>query len=123
MIATADTGQRLYHHRIGFPANFTAPNREIRVQYGPHPRYAAFNRWGIPRLPDTLDLSQFQVIEIAMTGNKLDKIVVRSEYNRWDDIIFVLMPLGDGYWRCKTVWLNAKNDNHRKLDRSKYSHP
>jgi hypothetical protein len=32
-----------------------------------------------------------------------------------------LIPNGDKPWRCKTVWVNTKWDQHKTLDKSRYA--
>jgi hypothetical protein len=56
-----------------------------------------------------------------MEGRRVRKIVVRTGLDDYFDIVFVLVP-GPNKWAVKTVWLNAVDDVHTTLDKSRYVH-
>ena len=110
----------LYHRDIGLPPGFTLPNRVVNLHWTRHAERARLDdRYGnIPHVP-VLDLGQCNVIEVGLTGRKVEKVVVRTPFDDYYDLVFVLIPQS-GAWIVKTVWYNQANDTHKTLDRSKY---
>ena len=54
--------------------------------------------------------------EVEVENGKVTKAVIRVEYNSRKDICIVFRK-----WVVVTAWLCNKNDNHKTLDKSKYS--
>lgn len=79
------------------------------------------DRYGDIKLPEYF-LGQGSLIEteIELTGSaiKVVKQVWRTSYDSMKDLSLVIMFSG----KVKTVWLNMKNDLHKTLDLSKYTH-
>ena len=123
-------GRQLPFHRdLGFPSNFTAPQRVVRLVYSPHAKTACFDdRYGtIPEL-ETLDLSKADLIEIEMANGKCTKYLYRAPLpdlvrGQELDVCIALDPVSKLEWRVKTVWFNRRDDLHRTLDKSKYQTP
>jgi len=110
----------LYHFEVGFPAWFRRPTAVVKPEYGSHSRVEAFtDRYGDIRLPETINLAEFNVIEIGAEGTKVLKMLVRGRLDQRRDICIVLTNTGF----VKTVWVNLRTDLHRTLDRSKYRRP
>jgi hypothetical protein len=111
----------LYHRDIRLPDNFRLPARIIRLAWTKHALRALTNdRYGfIPKF-DHVDLSTKEVIEVGMTGRRVEKVVIRGDLDSINDLIYVLIPKGMDAWIVKTVWINRKNDSHKTLDRSRY---
>lgn len=110
----------LYHPKIGFPSSFRRPVGTFRTLPSRHARErAAENGFNIPT---TINLNDFSIVEIEMINGRLVKIVVRGEYDEYDDICMAIMPKG-GIMFVKTAWLNHWRDNHKTLDRSRYGRP
>jgi len=109
----------LYHFSLGFPKGFTKPNQVIKLRYGLHAQHAALNdRYGRIILPESIDTSLAQVIELEIMRQQVNKVVLRISYNNSHDLVLVIHPR-DGFVR--TVWLNSKFDKHKSLDKSRYS--
>lgn len=110
----------LYHADIRLPQGFRLPNRLIGLSWTRHATHARNDdRYGyIPEIP-VLNLGECQTIEVGMEGGHVRKIVVRTELDDFNDIVFVLIP-GPNKWIVKTVWINQENDSHRTLNRSRY---
>lgn len=110
----------LYHADIKLPDGFRLPNRVVNLYWTRHAERARLNdRYGvIPQMP-MLDLSQCNTIEVGMEGRSVKKIVVRTPFDTFNDLVLVLIP-GPGAWVVKTVWFNQANDSHKTLDRSRY---
>lgn len=101
----------LYHRNAyGLPE---FESRVLNVRHGRHTLDRAKEK-GI-NLPNTVEISEKTVIEIDTSEG--EKYTVRFHHDAKNDIVMVVM--GDGFVR--TAWLNAKNDRHRTLDKSRYS--
>ena len=110
----------LYHVDIRLPDGFRLPARVVNLYWTRHAERARQNdRYGmIPQIP-VVDLAQCNVIEVGLTGKRVEKVVVRTPFDTFNDLILVLIP-GPGAWTVKTVWFNQTNDSHKTLDRSRY---
>ena len=121
---------KTYHKDIGFPEELmTAPPMGLWLCYTPHAKRAVREEGVMPadlpaRLPGDLE-----VIEVEVQGGYIQKWVLRipnwKTLVQWDntraDYDLVLAVLLDG--TVKTVWLNAKGDTHRTLQRHRYTAP
>jgi len=110
----------LYHVDIGLPEGFALPARIVNLYWTRHATNARYtDRYGnIPELP-VLDLSACNVIEVGLEGKRVRKVVVRTPFDTFNDLVLVLIP-DAGAWTVKTVWFNECNDTHKTLDRSRY---
>lgn len=104
----------VYHKDIGLPNNFQQPVPGTKLNYSPHSK-DRIEQKGL-RAPLTLP-SVFDIIEVAMVGQKVIKWVLRWRMDASTDIVLVLQP--DGWVR--TAWPNAHSDTHGTLNRSKYA--
>ena len=85
--------EELYHKEIGFPSGTKVPAIIENLEYSFHAKEAARNDlYGNIKLPDKVNISKENVIEIGLTGGVLSKIVVRSSYDSRRDIILVIIP-------------------------------
>lgn len=116
------TTETLYHADIALPAGFVVPTHRITVSYGNHARKEAMqDRYGDIRLPQTLSLSRFKVIEVGVIDGRVSKILFRGRLDGERDLCIVLVPRPDGYpYFCKTVWVNLNTDMHANLRRERY---
>lgn len=114
--------EKLYHTDIVLPEGFKAPQQRVSISYGSHARREALaDRYGLIRLPSTLRLHRMRVIEVGMVGDKVSKILFRGRLDDTRDLCIVLIPGVDNQpWKCKTVWVNLNNDQHRTLDTTRY---
>lgn len=110
----------LYHADIRLPDGFRLPNQVVNLYWTRHASRARLNdRYGeIPQIP-VIDLGQCNVVEVAIEGRKVCKVVVRTPFDTFNDLVLVLIP-DRGAWTVKTVWFNRANDSHATLDRSRY---
>jgi hypothetical protein len=110
----------LYHADIRLPDGFRLPAAIVNLYWTRHAdRARRDDRYGeIPALP-VLDLRACNVIEVGITGRKVEKVVVRTPFDTICDLVLVLIP-ANGAWTVKTVWFNECNDTHKTLDRSRY---
>lgn len=116
------TTETLWHSAIRLPAGFKAPTERVEIAYGSHARAEALaDRYGMIRLPKSLTLSRFQVIEVGTVAGRVSKILFRGTLDSERDLCIVLIPAERGPWRCKTVWVNLKSDQHRTLDVTRYA--
>lgn len=115
--------ETLYHSEIALPAGFTAPTHRVEIDYGSHAKQEAMqDRYGSIRLPKSLTLSRMKVIEVGLDhdAKAVTKILFRGDLDETRDLCIVLIPR-PGKWKCKTVWVNLKSDQHKTLDRSRYA--
>lgn len=112
--------ETLYHKDIGFPDLPMKPTW-VKLKYGSHAREEALaDRYGVIRLPEKVLLKRDNLIELGMVGKRVTKVVTRQIYSKTHDLIIVISA-ADNFVR--TVWLNAVDDLHSTLDRSKYAVP
>jgi len=110
----------LYHADIKLPDGFRLPARTVELFWTRHAEGARSNdRYGeIPRIP-LVNLAMCETIEVGITGRRVEKVVVRTGFDDYCDLVLVLIP-GPNKWTVKTVWFNEIHDNHKTLDRSRY---
>lgn len=112
----------LYHPDVFVPKWYRRPTHSVCLEYSAHAKKASRNdRYGIINLPDTINLSDFQVVEFEAKSGEVIKYVVRGEHDRFHDIVIVFNPEPGNIGFVKTVWLNQISDQHHTLDRSRYS--
>jgi len=113
----------LYHKDIGFP-NVQMPEGIYKLNYSNHAlRAAKDDRYGeAKQLPAHIDMSQVELIEVEVINNKVNKVVVRKDYDKTLDLVIVFMPQTPSSI-VKTIWFNEKSDKHRTLRRDKYNLP
>lgn len=110
----------LYHADIRLPEGFRLPARLVQLSYSRHAlRAATDDRYGEIPLTPVLNLEYCQTIEVGLEDRRVKKVVVRTELDDDNDVVFVLIP-EPGAWFVKTVWINRRNDCHKTLDRSRY---
>lgn len=111
----------LYHADIRLPEGFRLPARIVGLEWGFHALNALRDdRYGEIEKYDHIDLTTKSVIEVGVTGKRVEKVVIRGSLDADRDIVYVLIPKGYQPWFVKTVWVNLKTDHHKTLDRSRY---
>lgn len=73
-------------------------------------------------IPEKVNMRGVQVIEVELSGMRMNKMVVRGTYDEERDIVLVIAPRR-GEFFIKTAWLNDKDDSHLTLDVSRYARP
>ena len=110
----------IFHHSIGFPSTFRRPIGNFYTKPSRHAiARAQEKRIDIPRI---VNLSDFDIIELEITNGRIAKMVIRGEYDDYDDICMAV-NFDRGSLFIRTVWLNDINDTHNTLDTSKYGRP
>ena len=115
----------LYHSDIYMPQYVInkIPKGTIQLKHTRHSTVSAStDRYGQIILADflNLDSDNAELIEAEYEDGKLMKFVVRCDYVRDVDVIYVLTPTS-GPFVVRTMWLNKKTDKHATLDKNKYS--
>lgn len=115
---------KLYHRDIFLPAKAVDIATGVYVlMLTNHAMSACRNdRYGDIVPPKHLQVNKGNIIELEVNdyGNPI-KVVCRLPYDNRNDICIVAaMERNCLSVRCKTLWLNRKDDTHRTLDRSKY---
>jgi len=115
-----------YHRDIGLPAGAASIFcGTFRLNLTLHAvRAASEDRYGTPRLHRQITIKTADVVEVTYESGRPVKAVVRLPY-QFDaklDVVFVVFPPEN--FSCsitaKTLWLNAHDDNHKTLDKTKY---
>jgi hypothetical protein len=126
----------LYHREIGLPAGFSFWQDTVwNLEYTRHALQAILtDRYGAPkRMPKTIAFPLSEVVEVAVEGGRVSKVVVRVTGSRDFvgprpdmDLCLVLIRGEDDdnnvLW-VKTCWFNERADTHKTLDASKYTRP
>lgn len=111
----------LYHTDVYMPEIARRVAFAAMVRPTPHARHAATSdRYGSFNLPLVVDTRQTTLIEAAVEGNVVTKVVLRQGYSETHDIVMVLDPR-PSIPVLITAWINEKGDKHGTLDRSKYA--
>ena len=110
----------IYHKEIGFPRGYTKPVGKKPTLLSRHAKDRSAEKGFV--IPENVEMNDFDVIEIEMFAGKVTKMVIRGEYDNYDDICIVVVPKGNAFF-VKTAWLNAWDDTHKTLDVSKYGRP
>lgn len=108
---------KLYHSDVFVPPQYFNPlNLGLRLHYSAHARSeAAKDRLNLDALPKRLPYHR--VIEVEVDEQGVSKVVVRIHFTHGYDLVLVVLP--DGF--VKTLWLNATDDQHATLNRSRYA--
>jgi len=110
--------EKLYHRDIFLPKWFVAPTEKVTITYGEHAkRESRADLHGEIRLPKSITLARFEVIEIGVIGDRVSKILFRGRLDERRDLCIVLIP---GEWFAKTCWVNLRFDRHATLNAAKY---
>jgi hypothetical protein len=106
----------LYHKDIYFPPLKLA-NKNIQVFYTCHAiKSAETDRYEVIQLPNCINPSLGEPIEVEIKNNCLVKIIIRFSYSKEYDLIMAFLP---DTWSVKTTWLNEKGDVHKTLNPSR----
>lgn len=109
----------LYHKDVFLPQR-VKETAVLKLQYSLHARTEAeSDRYGRISLPLVLDTRRADLIEaeVEPVSRRVLKRVYRAPLDKERDIVLVVNP--DGFVR--TVWVNLKTDQHRSLDKRKFS--
>lgn len=104
---------------LGFPAhlNLELP-KVIKLTWTKHALMAAQeDRYGAINITSELITTGSKIVEIEVDKfGKVNKLVIRTSYDKSKDICHVLVSGGI----VKTVWLNLKSDTHKTLNINNY---
>jgi hypothetical protein len=117
----------LFHKSLGFPAGALQPwvgkfslthTAHSRSQCG-RPETGSARKGGSflidVREGDPLAIGEADIFEVEVEGGRPVKALVRLEYNDDQDVVLALCAPEGKLVRCKTLWLNAPNDQHKTL--------
>jgi hypothetical protein len=111
----------LYHRDIGLPKDAVKAlyGRTINLSYSHHAKLACIHdKYGIINHPPfTIQIKEDNIIELEIKENKIEKLLIRLDYDTDFDILIVFVP-DTGI--VKTVWLNEKSDKHFTLKKELY---
>lgn len=110
----------LYHFQLGIPKQYKTNYGIMSLKYSRHAQMAASSdRYGYIQLPNTLDTSKAQAVEVEIDSEGcISKILYRTAYDDKHDLCLAIIP---NQRFVKTVWLNVKTDKHETLDTFKYT--
>lgn len=112
----------LFHKDVGLP-QIDLPKGKFQLDYGNHARQESVqDRFGEIDLPQVIDADSAEVVEVEVERGIVQKILYRFRLDGTRDVCMPVIPRGPRMF-VKTVWCNVRGDNHRTLDRSKYSVP
>lgn len=114
---------KLYHRDIGFPTVVESLfGKRFTFRFTHHAKWACLNdHYGVITPPAAVVVEKGQVIEADTDGAAVYKIVIRIPHTTDFDLCMAVMPNLNGDSLVKTCWLNRVSDQHRTLDKSKYS--
>lgn len=113
----------LYHKDVFMPKTILNGIRDrIQLRHTRHAQRAARSDRYTKHivLPDTIKVSDYEVIEAEKTGNKTTKLVLRGPYEHEEGLDIVLVVIPDS-GVLKTVWMNDSTDQHSTLRREVYA--
>jgi hypothetical protein len=114
----------IYHKDISLPRRIRGmvPTGVKSIYYSRHAGQEFYDKNGKIEPPSQLDFSTCDIVEVTTYGEKIDKLVLRKEYNDTHDLVVVLVPYENNKknWFAKTVWLNSKTDTHKTLDVNRF---
>lgn len=119
-VRKGDETMNTYHREIGqgIPTNRNIPVGNITPHYTRHAEEEAQMDMGIMKLPQQIKYEFKDVVEAYVKGgNRVEKYVVRINYDTQKDICFVIKPENN---LVLTNWFNMKSDKHTTLQREKY---
>lgn len=110
----------LYHKDLFVPeiVKKQLPQGKFELSYSEHAMQECQDGNGKIVPPKYLDTQYALPFEFEVNDGKLTKVLYKVGYNLVYNLIIVVIP--DRFF-VKTLWLNAKTDHHRTLDKSKYS--
>lgn len=109
----------LYHSEIYMPKRIRGlfPNTGFKsLRYGMHSKIRKQQK--NIELPDTINLSDFSIIELEVINDVWNKCVIRSnipDINGNNIVIVVMKTEYKAVWFVKTVWYNHSTDTHKTL--------
>lgn len=117
---------KLYHRDVYFPdilKNF--PTTKLKIDYfSPHSleeHTKEENKFGVRFLiPSEVEIASNNIIEVALEGNEVMKLVIRNTLTDELDLVLVICKDKRKGVVLKTLWLNKKEDTHKTLDKSVY---
>lgn len=117
--------ETLYHPEVYLPA-CNPPSGHVKVLWSRHARTASrSDRYGEIPIAASIDLTDFQLVELARSDGVDTKYVMRGTLDTERDVIYVLRPVfkanGERAFLIVTVWINLKSDSHRTLNRGRYA--
>ena len=101
-----------YNKDVWMP-KLNVPTVDIILSYTYHALDAAkTDRYGVIELPESINLADYEIVELEIADGKPRKILIRGHYDSSRDLTMAIL-LRDN--RVLTVWSNLKGDDHKSL--------
>lgn len=115
----------LYHKEIGFPIDVKLPEGKFGLEWSEHAlREADYDINGKIKPSNAIIIDPYRIFEIQVEqGKDIVKFCYRTRYNAKCDVVYALIPNGNGAFTVKTAWLNRRSDKHATLNYEKYDKP
>ncbi|KKL60322.1 hypothetical protein LCGC14_2206480 [marine sediment metagenome] len=122
------TNEKRYHITKGFPKSVVdlldkaaRGKYEMQLEYTHHATDQAILYGCRDNLPVTINWGNCYIFEVAVIGGVLDKVVLRTEFDKDNDIILAVNAANP---RVRTLWINEKNDKrNERIDLEVYDTP
>lgn len=120
--------EKRYHVTKGFPQDIinilekaSSKKYMMTLEYTQHALKQAVIYGCVENLPKKISWKDCYVFEVAVVNDLLDKVVLRTSYDKNNDIILIINAANP---RVRTLWINKKNDRrNEKIDLQKYDIP
>lgn len=99
-----------YNEQVYMP-KLNIKDVDVQLRYSPHSLEKAECK-GIDDLPDYINLTQVDIVEMEVANGRPFKVLARQPYDGIYDLVHVILLSG---MVVKTVWLNRRSDNHKTL--------
>lgn len=110
-----------FHRSIGFPDSLLLPEGEYPITKTSHAKERSnVNEYGSFALPDTIEFSRRDIVEVKVRDKQVWRILIRQSYNSEFDVCYVL-EFPD--YTLVTSWRNHKHDTRETVDKRDYNHP
>jgi len=98
-----------YNEQVYMP-KLNWKNVDLQLRYSSH-SFNEAEKDGL-ELPDFINFSQVEIVEMEVANGKPFKVLARQPYNGEWDMVHVILLKG---MLVKTVWINRRSDNHKTL--------
>ena len=114
---------KFFHKNIYFPQISFQFEGIWKIEHTVHSARAELNDEDRIYLPPTIELNDWEVIEIGLEKDRLEQFLIRKpySYNQLFDLNLVVMPQNNNILTLKTCWLNRNTDQHVTLIKEKYT--
>lgn len=109
--------EKTYHREVFMPAAETLAHKVYSLSYSRHAQEQCIHdRYGIIKPVFSVTVDRNNLIELTVSDNKVEKLLVRVKHDATTDLCLVF--LANGF--VKTCWLCKRDDSHKTLKRELY---